>query len=118
MRGWARDGLGTGREGAEGVDVDYALIASPTLAVAQSSGAKKPLGKITCEDFLVLEESVKPKVVYWAVAYNKGGAPEAAVLDVEATKTVIPIVIEVCKKAPKESFWQKVKARSSNEGTR
>jgi hypothetical protein len=90
--------------------VAAALIASPTLAVAQSSGAQKPLGKMTCEDFLVLEESVKPKVVYWAVAYNKGGAPEAAVLDVEATETVIPIVIEVCTKAPKESFWQKVKA--------
>ena len=87
-----------------------ALMACSTVASAQSGGAKKPLGKMTCEDFLAVEDTFKPKIVYWAVAYGKGGKPEAAVLDVEGTEKVIPIVIEVCKKAPKESFWQKVKA--------
>jgi len=83
---------------------------SSTVAVAQTGDAKKSLGKMTCEDFLALEDSFKPKVVYWAAAYGKGGKPEAAVLDVEGTEQVVPVIIEVCKKAPKESFWQKVKA--------
>ena len=87
-----------------------ALLAGATLAFAQSSAAKKPLGKMTCEDFLAVEETFKPKVVYWAAAYGKGGKPEAAILDVEGTEKVVPVIIEVCKKAPKESFWQKVKA--------
>jgi hypothetical protein len=42
--------------------------------------------------------------------YGKGGQPEAEVLDVEGVETVVPFVVEECKKAPKESFWQKVKA--------
>ena len=87
-----------------------ALLAGATLAFAHSSAAKKPLGKMTCEDFLAVEDTFKPKVVYWAVAYGKGGKPEAAVLDVEGTEKLIPVIIEVCKKAPKESFWQKAKA--------
>ena len=90
--------------------VTAALLVGATLAVAQSSGAKKPLGKLTCEDFLGIEDSIKPKMVYWAVAYGKGGKPQSAILDVEATEKVIPVLIEECKKAPKESFWQKMKA--------
>ena len=90
--------------------VTAALLASTTLAVAQSSGTKKPLGQMTCEDFLGIDDSIKPKMVYWAVAYGKGGKPQSAVLDVEATERVIPVLIDECKKAPKESFWQKMKA--------
>jgi len=86
------------------------LLAGVPVAFAQSSAPKKPLGKMTCEEFLVLEDTFKPKVVYWAVAYGKGGKPEAAVLDVEGTEKVVPIIVEECKKAPKASFWQKVKA--------
>jgi hypothetical protein len=43
--------------------VTAALLAGATLAVAQSSSAKKPLGKMTCEDFLGIEDSIKPKMV-------------------------------------------------------
>jgi acid stress chaperone HdeA len=90
--------------------VTAVLLASTTLAVAQASGTKKPLGTMTCEDFLGIEDSIKPKMVYWAVAYGKGGKPERAVLDVEATEQVIPVLIDACQKAPKASFWQKLKA--------
>jgi acid stress chaperone HdeA len=85
-----------------------ALVAGATGAFAGT--AQKPLGKMTCEDFLAIDETIKPKVVYYAVAYAKGGKPEAAVLDVEGTEKITPLVIEDCKKAPTESFWQKVKA--------
>ena len=90
--------------------VTAALLAGTTFAVAQSSGTKKPLGTMTCEDFLGIDDSIKPKMVYWAVAYGKGGKPQSAILDVEATEKVIPVLIDECKKAPKASFWQKMKA--------
>jgi acid stress chaperone HdeA len=90
--------------------VTAALLAGTTLALAQSSGTKKPLGTMTCEDFLGIDDSIKPKMVYWAVAYGKGGKPESAVLDIEATEKVIPVLIDECQKAPKASFWQKMKA--------
>ena len=73
------------------------------------AAAKKPLAKMTCEDFVGLDESFQPKAVYWAVAYGKGGKPEAEEIDVESVETVIPFLIEECKKAPKESFWEKAK---------
>ena len=41
--------------------------------------------KLTCEEFLAVEESFKPKMVYWAAGYSKGGKPEAAMIDVEGT---------------------------------
>ncbi len=92
-----------------------ALLASSTLALAQTSAPKKPLGKLTCEEFLAYEETFKPKVVYWAVAYGKGGKAETAVLDVEGTDKVIPVIIEKCKAAPKTSFLKTVKSESSKK---
>ena len=92
-----------------------ALIASSTLALAQTSAPKKPLGKLTCEEFLAYEETFKPKVVYWAVAYGKGGKAESAVLDVEGPDKVIPVIIEKCKAAPKASFLKTVKSEASKK---
>jgi len=90
--------------------VAASMMLGATGAIAESSGAKKPLGKMTCEDFLAVDDTFKPKVVYWAVAYAKGGKPEAAVIDVEGTDQMTPMLIEDCKAKPKESFWKKVKA--------
>ena len=87
-----------------------ALLAGPTVALGQSAGAKKPLAKMTCEDFIGLEDSFKPKAVYWAIAYGEEGKPESAGVTVEGIERIVPVAIEGCKKAPKESFWQKVKA--------
>jgi len=86
------------------------LVAGSAIVFAQSSGAKKPLGKMSCEDFLGIEDNFKPKVVYWAVAYGQGGKPESAGINIEGTEKMIPVLIDACKKAPKESFWEKVKA--------
>ena len=85
------------------------LVAGSTVAFGQAAGTKKPLAKMTCEDFIGIEETFKPKVVYWAVAYGQGGKPESAGINVEGTEKMIPVLIEACKKAPKESFWEKVK---------
>jgi acid stress chaperone HdeA len=91
--------------------VTVATMTIATWAAADTAGAvQKPLGNMTCEDFLGMDDVVQPKAVYWAVAYGQGGKPEAAVLDVDATEQLVPVIIEECKKAPKESFWKKVKA--------
>ena len=69
------------------------LMASATVALAQTGAPKKPLGKLTCEEFLAVDETFKPKVVYWAVAYGKGRRAEAAVVDIEGTEKLIPVII-------------------------
>jgi acid stress chaperone HdeA len=87
-----------------------ALLAGSSVAFGQSAAAKKPLAKMTCEDFIGLEDSFRPRAVYWAIAYDEGGKPESAGVTVEGIERIVPVVIDGCKKAPKESFWQKVKA--------
>ncbi len=85
------------------------LFASSTVAFAQSSSGKKAVEKMTCEDFVALEDSFKPHAINWAVAYGEDGKPESAGVNVEGIQQIIPVVIEACQKTPKESFWQKVK---------
>jgi len=85
------------------------LFASSTVAFSQSASSKKPFEKMTCEDFVGLDESFKPDAVYWAVAYGEDGKPEGAGVSVEGIQQIIPVVIEACQQTPKESFWQKVK---------
>ncbi len=85
-------------------------VSAAHKTATHKAAAKKPIAKMTCEDFVGLDESFQPKAVYWAVAYGKNGQPEAEAVDVEGVEKVVPVVVEECKKAPKESFWQKVKA--------
>jgi acid stress chaperone HdeA len=79
-------------------------------STSHAAAAKKPLTKMTCEDFVGMDESFQPKAVYWAVAYGSKGQPEAEAVEVDGIETLTPFVVEECKKAPKEPFWQKVKA--------
>ena len=65
--------------------------------------------KLTCEEFVALDDVVKPKVVYWSEGFNKKGKPVDAVVNVEETDKLIPVLITECQEAPKESFWEKIK---------
>ena len=89
------------------------LFASSTVAFGQSSSGKKALEKMTCEEFVGLEDSFKPNAVSWAIAYGADGKPESAGVSVEGIQRIVPVVVEACQKAPKESFWQKVKGEFS-----
>ena len=83
------------------------LACTASLVVA---GEKKPLTQWKCEEFLALDAQFQPKAVYEATAVSKSGKPEDSVFDVDGTEKVIPLVITECKKAPQDSFWDKVKA--------
>jgi acid stress chaperone HdeA len=67
------------------------------------------LSKMTCEEFVMLDEAIRPKVVYYGVAYARGGKPEDAVYDINGTEKITPIINE-CRKGPKASYWQKPEA--------
>ncbi len=92
------------------IGVVTAILATGAVSVfGQASGTTKPLGKMTCEDFMGFDESFRPKVVYWAVARAQDGKPESAGVNVAGIEKMIPVLVDTCKKAPKESFWEKVK---------
>lgn len=64
---------------------------------------------MTCEEFLVLDDVVKPKVVYWAEGFNHKGKAADAVVDIEATDKLVPTLVMECKEAPKATLWEKIK---------
>ncbi|MEO6950829.1 MAG: HdeA/HdeB family chaperone [Polyangia bacterium] len=69
--------------------------------------------KMTCQDFVTLEEVQKPKVVYWAEGLNKKGKVDDAVFDVESTDRLVPVLVESCKLTPTEPFVKKAKTESA-----
>jgi len=85
------------------------VIGSVALPLTAASN-KKPVTQWTCADFLAVEDQYKPKVVYAATAYSKAGKPEAAVIDIEGTEKVTPMIITACEGTPRASFWDKLKA--------
>jgi len=78
---------------------------------AKADSLKKPLGKLTCEDFIGIDDVIKPQYVIAAVAHTKGGKAKKVVIEVVDTETLIPFLVEECQKAPKESFWAKLKSK-------
>jgi acid stress chaperone HdeA len=84
-----------------------------TLAIAADKKATNDIkapAKMLCEDFITLDDAVKPKVIYWAEGLNRKGKPEDAVVDIDETDRLIPVLVEECTKAPKQSLWSKIKA--------
>jgi acid stress chaperone HdeA len=90
--------------------IQLVLLIAIAVPVGAAADTKKPVAKWTCADFLGVEDDFRPKLVYWATAQAKGGKPEAGTINIEGTEKVIPILIEDCKKAPQDSFWQKLEA--------
>ena len=84
---------------------------TPKAETPKAESVKKPLGKLTCEDFIGIDEVIKPQYVIAAVAHTKGGKAKNVVIEVVDTDTLVPVLVEECQKAPKESFWAKLKSK-------
>jgi acid stress chaperone HdeA len=91
-----------------------AALAVGMLIVHPAGAAGKKPSEWTCQDFLAVDDSIKPQVVYWMEGYNKAGKPEFAEVDVESFKRPITAVVTECKKEPKASLWDKIKNYFSN----
>jgi acid stress chaperone HdeA len=84
---------------------------APKAETPKAESVKKPLGKVTCEDFIAIDDVIKPQYVVSAIAHTKGGKAKNVVIDVVDTDTLVPFLVEECQKAPKESFWTKLKKK-------
>lgn len=70
-------------------------------ASAKSKAPSKPIGKVTCQDFLVVENNVQPYIVAMAVGYNQKGQAVDEAVDVAEVDTMTPMVVQYCKGNPK-----------------
>lgn len=85
----------------------YILTAAAALvAVTAHAEPKKPVTKWSCEEFLAVQDDFQPKVIYWSSAKTRGGV---SIIDIDGAEKVVPMVIDDCKKEPKQSFMSKVK---------
>jgi hypothetical protein len=66
---------------------------------------------MTCEEFLALDDVVKPKIIYWADGYNRKGKPEELEIDTGKMDMLVPVLIKECVKTPHEIFWKVVKMK-------
>ena len=78
-------------------------MTSPAYAAMQRPG------KITCEEFVALDDVVKPKVVYWTEGFDKKGKPDDAIVDIDETDKLIPTIITECQSSPKAQFMKTMK---------
>ena len=65
--------------------------------------------KMTCQEFVDLDQSVRPEAVYWAQGYNKATKPKTDEVGEVDLERDVAVVYEECKQAPKESLWAKIK---------
>ena len=70
---------------------------------------QKPVTQWTCAEFLSVEDEFKQTVVYWAMAYAKGGKLEAAMIGIKGIEKMTPQITGECTKAPHASFWSRLK---------
>jgi len=85
------------------------IIAAAAATTTVAAKVEKPVTQWTCADFLSVDDQLKPKVIFWAAAYARGGQPEAAVIDIKGIEEVTPRISGECKKEPQASFWARLK---------
>ncbi|CAI8900300.1 acid-activated periplasmic chaperone HdeA [Pseudomonas sp. YuFO20] len=89
------------------------FVATLAIFVSSAALAAKPptqsVDKWTCGDFVELDETYQPNAYFLAEGFTKSGTPVGAVLDVDATETVVPKIVAACKEDPKSSFVGAVK---------
>jgi hypothetical protein len=84
------------------------LTAGITSTVLAATPTHKP-ARMTCREYVMLDDVVKPKVVYWAEGFNQKGKEDDAVVDIAATDKLVPVLVDECQETPKASFWEKIK---------
>lgn len=86
-------------------------------APAPAASARKPLVKTTCSDYVGMDETIKPKFIYYAVGHTQGGKKEA-VFEEDAIEKIKPELDQYCSVHLTKSAYAKVMASSmASEGT-
>lgn len=80
------------------------LVCGAAVTQAKTVDARK----ITCEEFVGLDETVKPQLLMFIEGVNKAGKKEAAVVELDQLSRPLDFVAVECQKTPKATVWQKV----------
>jgi acid stress chaperone HdeA len=84
-----------------------------SLFVAHAASAQeKPLSpaKMSCADFVSVDEVYRPALVYWVAGVDKLGVKETDTMVVDTAHPVGEAVVEECRKNPHAPFMSKVRS--------
>lgn len=84
------------------------ILAGNSIGFCLPATAPKPSTKITCEEFLQLDEVSRPKIVYWFDGFNSEGAVDETI-DFDRSDRLLPVIVEECTKNPKHLLVKKMK---------
>ena len=85
------------------------LIMTAAATSTPAAEFQKPVTQWTCAEFLSVEDEFKQTVVYWAMAYAKGGKLEAAMIGIKGIEKMTTQITYECTMAPQASFWSRLK---------
>ncbi|MBO9646691.1 MAG: HNS-dependent expression A [Pseudacidovorax sp.] len=80
-------------------------------AAVQATATAKPIVKMRCSDYVALDETVKPKFIYYVVGHGTHGKKDA-VFDEVAVEKIKPQLDEYCKINLTKSAYKQVMASS------
>src|SRR5471032_900125 len=83
------------------------------LAIAQAASAQENKispAKMTCADYVAVDELYRPALVYWVAGVDKLGIKETDTIVVDTAHPVGETVAEACNQDPHASFVSKVRS--------
>jgi hypothetical protein len=94
--------------------ISSGILLSTAISTPVLADTHKP-ADMTCEQFLMLDDVVRPKVVYWAEGFDKKGKPDEVIFDVEKTDNYYPVLVTECSKAPKDKLVSTMKKLNTEQ---
>lgn len=92
----------------------WASVAAFACGAAVAQAKTVDARKITCEEYVGLDETVKPQLLMFIEGVNKAGKKEAAVVELDQLSRPLDFVAIECQKTPKATVWQKVENYMKN----
>jgi acid stress chaperone HdeA len=89
------------------------LVIVICLAAAQAASAqakKMSPAKMSCADYVAVDEQYRPALVYWVAGVDKLGVRETDSIVIDTAQPVGETVAEACTKDPSASFMSKVRS--------
>jgi acid stress chaperone HdeA len=83
-------------------------IVCAQTAIAQDK-AMSP-SKMTCKDFVAVDDAYRPAMVYWVAGVDKMGVRETDTMVVDTAHPVADTVVAECQKDPQARFMTKVRS--------
>jgi acid stress chaperone HdeA len=87
-------------------------IVACLFAAHAASAQEKQLSpaKMSCADFVAVDEVYRPALVYWVAGVGKLGVKETDTMVVDTAHPVGEAVVEECRKDPHVRFMSKVRS--------